>query len=164
VHIREATGDDKEAVRRLYAEFHSFHVRAVPTRLREPESGEADSDELDRGIDLLIDSDEATLLVAEAEGRLSGFAELYLDPPNESPFVVSRCSAKLQSLLVTENARGAGLGQALIEAAEHWAAAHGAEEIKARTWEFPEGPLGFYESRGYRTLSRELVKPLPWRE
>jgi hypothetical protein len=30
--------------------------------------------------------------------------------------------------------------------------------MKAKTWEFPEGPLPFYEKLGY--LSRELVKSL----
>jgi len=164
VTIRQATRDDTEALRALYDEFHAFHVRGVPGHLRLPGLGEADADEFDRGIESIVESDEATLLVAESGDRLVGLAELYLDPPRESPFVVPRRTAKLQSLLVTEDLRGTGLGRALVEAGERWATARGADEITAKTWEFSEGPLVFYESLGYRTLSRELVKALPQRE
>jgi len=160
VTIREATKDDLEPLRELYAEFHSFHVQGVPEYLRLPLPGETDPEEFDRAIERLVDSDEATLLIAEADGRPVGFAEVYLDPANESPFVVPRRSAKLQSLLVTKASRGTGLGGALIDGVERWAIARGAEEIRARTWEFPGDPLAFYASRGYTTLSRELVRPL----
>jgi hypothetical protein len=33
--------------------------------------------------------------------------------------------------------------------------------MRTKIWEFPEGPLAFYESLSYRTLRRELVKALP---
>ena len=49
------------------------------------------------------------------------------------------------------------MGRQLVEAAERWATERGVQEMKAKTWEFPEGPLPFYETLGYRTLSRELV-------
>lgn len=158
--IRRAARDDIEALRALYDEFHVFHVRGVPVHLRVPDPGEADPAEFDRAVERLVEGEEATLLVAESQGRLLGLAEVYLDPLHESPFVVSRRTATLQSLLVTETCRGTGLGRALVEAAERWAADRGAEEIKAKTWEFPEGPLAFYESLGYKTLRRELVKVL----
>ncbi len=35
--IRVATGDDVSALSDLYTEFHEFHVRGVPLRLRSPE-------------------------------------------------------------------------------------------------------------------------------
>ena len=89
-----------------------------------------------------------------------GLAEVYLDPVPSSPYVVARPTATLQSLLVTERFRGEGIGRALVAAAEQWAAEHGAEMLKAKTWEFAAGPLVFYESLGYRTLRRELVKTL----
>ena len=158
--IRRATKDDTGALRALYDEFQAFHVRGIPDYLRVPAPGEADPAEFARAVERLTESGEATLFVAELRGRLVGLAEVYLDPLHKSPFVVSRSTATLQSLLVTEACRGTGLGRALVGAAERWAADRGAEEIKAKTWEFPEGPLAFYQSLGYKTLRRELVKAL----
>ncbi len=158
--IRRATRGDIDGLRRLYDEFHAFHVRGVPKYLRVPEPGEVDPQEFNRALERLIEGDEATLLVAEVQGALAGLAEVYLDPLPHSPFVVPRRTATLQSLVVTQCATGTGLGRALVEAAERWAAERGAEEMKAKTWEFPEGPQAFYEALGYTTLRRELVKPL----
>ena len=64
--IREATRGDLEPLRDLYAEFHSSQVQGVPRYLRVPAPAEADPDEFDRAIDRLVESDDATLLVAEA--------------------------------------------------------------------------------------------------
>ncbi len=83
-----------------------------------------------------------------------------LDPPAASAYVVPRTTATLQSLLVTEGVRGTGVGRELMDAAERWAAERGVDELKAKTWELPEGPLSFYEALGYRTLRRDLVKSL----
>lgn len=160
VTIRSARPDDLEALRAGYDEFQSFHVRGLPRYLRVPDPGEAGPTEFDQAVERLIAGEEATLLVAESDGRLVGLAEVYLNDPVESPFVVSRRTATLQSLLVIEDFRGTGLGRALVEAVEQWALQRGAKEMKAKTWEFPEGPLAFYEALGYATLSRELVKPL----
>jgi GNAT superfamily N-acetyltransferase len=158
--IRRARRDDIEALRALYDEFHVFHVRGVPGYLRVPDPGAAETREFDRAVERLFKGEEATLLVAESQDRLIGFAEVYLDSLHESPFV-SRRTATLQSLLVTKACRGTGLGRSLVEAAERWAADRGAEEMRTKIWEFPEGPLAFYESLSYRTLRRELVKALP---
>ena len=104
--IRRATKDDTGALRALYDEFHAFHVRGIPDYLRVPAPGEADPAEFARAVERLTESGEATLFVAELRGRLVGLAEVYLDPLHKSPFVVSRCTATLQSLFVTEACRG----------------------------------------------------------
>jgi len=50
-----------------------------------------------------------------------------------------------------------GLGSQLMDAAEGWANNREIGEIQLHTWEFLEGPLGFYERRGYMTIERTLV-------
>jgi GNAT superfamily N-acetyltransferase len=151
VVIRQVSRADVEALRSLYEEFHAFHVRGVPSHLRMAEQGEADAGEFDRAVERLVEDEDAALLVAESEGRLIGLVEVYLDPVQESPFRVLRKTATLQSLLVTEGFRGSGLGRRLVGAAEQWATERGVEEMQTKTWEFPEGPLSFYETLGYRS-------------
>jgi GNAT superfamily N-acetyltransferase len=47
-----------------------------------------------------------------------------------------------------------------MAAAEAWARERGATELRLDAWEFAAGPLPFYESLGYQTIKRTLVKPL----
>jgi Acetyltransferase (GNAT) family len=102
VLIRRATRADLEQARVLYDEFHAFHVRGVPSHLRIPAPEEVDAAAFDRAIERLVEGEDATLLVAESDGRLVGFAEVYVDPPAASAYVVPRTTATLQSLLVTD--------------------------------------------------------------
>ena len=78
--------------------------------------------------------------VTEIEGTIVGFAEVYL-----------------QSFLVSAPYRKQGLGETLIKAASQWAREKGATELQLHTWKFAEGPVPFYEKRGYRTLKRYMV-------
>lgn len=158
VTIRSATPEDLERLRQLYDEFHSFHVRGVPGYLRIPKKDEVSPHDFAEAVADLIASDDKSLLVAEAEGEIVGFAETYMNALPDSPFVVSRRTATLQSLVVTEEKREIGVGAALVEAVERWATERGAVTMKAKVWEFREGPLAFYERLGYSTIIRELAK------
>jgi GNAT superfamily N-acetyltransferase len=47
-----------------------------------------------------------------------------------------------------------------MDEAETWARERGAEEMRLDIWEFDDGPLTFYEKRGYGTVRREMVRRL----
>lgn len=156
--IRQADTYDLEALSRLYAEFHEFHVCGVPDRLLRSDSSRIA--ELHAAIQKIIDNKDAVILVAEVDGRLVGLGEVYIreDPPN--PLKVQHRYGHLQSMIVTEAYRGRGIGTKILEAVEQWAKERSAAEVRLDTWEFKEGPLGFYEKRGYNTLRRTLVRKL----
>jgi GNAT superfamily N-acetyltransferase len=78
----------------------------------------------------------------------------------DDPAVVQRRYALLQSLAVTEAHRRHGLGLQLMAVAERWAREQGASEMEIAVWEFPEGPLPFYERLGYTTRKRTLSRRL----
>lgn len=89
-----------------------------------------------------------------------GLAEVYVRHDEPGRGLIPQRFGHLQSMVVREEDRRAGVGAALLEASEAWARAGGAREMRLDIWEFPEGPLRFYERCGYSTLRRTLVRRL----
>jgi ribosomal protein S18 acetylase RimI-like enzyme len=92
-------------------------------------------------------------LVAEHDGRVVGQVEVYLDRFGyhaHTPFV-----AELRSLIVTQEARGLGLGAMLVREAAESSRVRGGEstlvcaEVLARN-----EAISFYDRLGFRTLER----------
>lgn len=159
VIIRRAEEQDIEALCKLYHEFHEFHVQGVPDRLRSLE-GDGDNSELISTLKKIISSDDSAIFVAEVEGKTTGLAEVYVREDKINPAVVSHRYGHLQSMLVTDDLRRQGTGKKLADAAERWVEDKGATEMRLDIWEFPQGPLRFYEKLGYRTLRRTLLRKL----
>lgn len=160
LRVRLATAADESDLRRLYQEFHAFHVRGVPDRLSLP-AAEPDDGNFGEAIRQIFAAEDAVILVAEVDGTVVGFAEMYVRRDEVSRYTLGRQYAHLQSLAVTEALRGRGIGVLLLREAERWATEHGATEISTDVWEFKEGPLAFYERAGYQTLRRTLIKRKP---
>lgn len=159
--IRPAHESDVEALCRLYVEFHEFHARGVPDRLLTlGDADNADCSDLAKNLEEILGWDDAALLVAEVDGRLVGFAEVYLRVDEGPGPRVTHRYGYLQSLMVTADSRRRGLGRRLLAAAEAWTREQGASELRLETWEFEASPLRFYEACGYRTLRRTMVHTL----
>lgn len=156
--IRLATEDDLEQLLALYHEFHEFHVRGVPDRLRVPHPYD-DTIARETLLHVLHDKD-AALFVAHARGQLVGLAEVYLRQDTPHAAAIEYIYGYLQSLIVTAPLRRYGLGQRLLAVAEQWSREHGATEMRLVCWEFDGGPLPFYEALGYHTIKRTLAHPL----
>jgi aminoglycoside 6'-N-acetyltransferase I len=67
------------------------------------------------------------VLIAESDGRALGFAELFIRPYAEG--CLTDRVAFLEGWYVVPDARGRGVGRALIRAAEDWARAQGCTEF-----------------------------------
>lgn len=159
--IRPAKPEDLPALCALYFEFHEFHVRGVLDRLSSLGDPEAfDPSELRAALEKIMQSGDSALFVAESSGRVVGLAEVYLRRDEPDPAIVAHCYGYLQSLMVDPVFRRRGIATRLVAAAEGWARAHGAAEMRLQTWEFDAGPLPFYDRLGYRTLRRTLVRDL----
>ena len=160
IAIRPATEADLDQALTLYHEFHEFHVRGVPDRLRVPTP--YDDAAARETLTHILHSQHAAFFVAddERQGRLLGLAEVYLHHDAPHAAAISFTYGHLQSLIVTERLRGTGLGRRLVEAAEQWASERGATEMRLACWEFAGGPLPFYEALGYHTIKRTLARPL----
>jgi GNAT superfamily N-acetyltransferase len=138
--IRPGRADDAAALARLCTELgypsEEEQLRARLRRLEHVEHG---------------------LFVAEGGGgELRGVvdvqARLVLE---EDPF------AELIALVVTDDARGEGIGSALVTRAVLWARDHGLSRLWVRVSLWREGTPRFYESLGFRLRKQQRVFELP---
>ncbi len=99
-------------------------------------------------------------LVGEWDGRVVGQVEVYLDRfgwDSKTPHV-----AELRSLIVTHEARGVGLGAALVrEAAAAARSRAGSSTIVAAEVLARNEALSFYDRLGFRTLERLTAVQTP---
>jgi GNAT superfamily N-acetyltransferase len=65
--------------------------------------------------------------------------------------------AEILALVVDETVRGAGIGAALLAAAEGWADERGARRIRVRSNVIREDAHRFYEREGYTTVKSQRV-------
>lgn len=159
--IRLAHHHDIPALCRLYHDLHEFTVRGVPDRLQSlGVFDQFDTGWLSLAVEKLIDAISVVLWVAEVNGQVVGLAEVYLREDERHDLRTAYRYGYLQCLVVDQRLRCRGIGQQLVAATEEWSRTQGATELRLETWEFDQGPLGFYERQGYRTLRRTLVRAL----
>ncbi|MCE7987166.1 MAG: GNAT family N-acetyltransferase [Caldilinea sp. CFX5] len=161
VKIRLAHRQDLPALCRLYHELHAFTVQGVPDRLRRLDDFDYFGPSwLSLTQAKLLDAVNVAIWVAAVNGQVVGLAEVYLREDESDAQHTAYRYGYLQSLVVDKAWRGLGIGRQLLAAAEEWSRRQGATELRLESWEFDQGPLGFYERQGYRTLRRTLVRTL----
>ena len=120
----------------------------------------------------LLARPDVTILVAERRGHLLGFAQTTLG--TGQALVNASAPAELDRLYVQEPFTGRSLGQRLLHAAEHDAAARGATLMWLSPWVHNHRARHFYAREGYADIgttwfeiegeqheNRVLVRPLP---
>lgn len=133
MRIRRATSEDEVAVaglmEQLEATTHGSVAPGLKARFRH-----------------LLTLDHHALWVAEDAGRVVGLVTASLRPTlyHSSP------SALIDELVVDANARGRGVGRALIEAVVAWASEWGANEVEVSTEMDNETAQAFYQRCGFR--------------
>ena len=65
--------------------------------------------------------------------------------------------AEIRGLVVTERSRGAGVGRALVAAAEAWAERAGYETVRVRSRNTRRAAHSFYQSIGFQILKTSLT-------
>ncbi|MHB1296588.1 MAG: GNAT family N-acetyltransferase [Anaerolineae bacterium] len=154
--VRVARPEDADAIETIWAEVQALHVAAAPDVFRAAE-GPLHAPEF---VSQVLADPEATLRVAEEDGRVLGFAYIVLRHAPDIPLFLPRTWVEVETLGVTCGARGSGVGQSLMEAAEAWAVERGATRLQLGVWEFNQQALGFYQHLGYETAMRRMWKRL----
>ena len=133
------------------------HADAGPIAMFISQLGYA-TQETDMGARLARDHSDANYrtLVAEVGGSVAGMIGVGLAPFYERDGIYCR----LLVLAVDEAHRGAGIGQALIHAAEQWAAGQGASAMLVNSAHHRRAAHNFYQEAGYKSTGVRFVKSL----
>ena len=105
-----------------------------------------------------IDGNDDALLVAELDGAVVGWIHMRVVRLLEIDTL-----AEIWGLVVDEDARGRGVGAALIAAGERWAAERGMAAIQVRSNVVRERAHRFYQREGYEVVKTSFTmrKALP---
>ena len=102
-------------------------------------------------------TDGATVLIAEdARGTRLGFIHLSA----EKDYYLQQDCGHIGDIVVAPEARGRGVGRALLSAAERWAADRGYQLLTLNVFVQNRGPQALYEEVGFRAEAIKYVKRL----
>ncbi|HJU64576.1 MAG TPA: GNAT family N-acetyltransferase [Gemmatimonadaceae bacterium] len=96
------------------------------------------------------------VLIAEVGERACGLVTTHLTPVLHRAGPVGR----ITSLVVSDDARGSGVGRALVEAAERLLVEQGCVRIEVTSGRLREGAHRFYERLGYENQGIRFAKPV----
>lgn len=94
-----------------------------------------------------------TVFIAEADGQTAGFCAVYWQTTPHGQSV-----ATVEDMLVDDAVRGDGIGQALLQTAEAFADARGADHILLESGIGNAGAHDFFERQGYRVVSKVFAR------
>jgi ribosomal protein S18 acetylase RimI-like enzyme len=156
VRIAMAGVERLDAVEPLWLGLSAHHGDLTPAELptRAPEEGWPRRRERYR--EALEDG--AVLFLAEDEAGTVGYAFVRPRPAPES-LAIARL-LEVETVAVRPDARGGGIGTALMEAVEAWARERGFEHLSVSVRTANAGARRLYERRGFRSLYETMYSTL----
>lgn len=154
--IRPLRPADRRAHDLLVAELDLLHHEALPALIKPPaEARVSDADFRQR-----LDDPAIFLRGYEANRMLVGLirAEL-LEKPAGRAHHAARL-VRIEELIVSRQARGGGIGYALLQAAQHWAESRGAASLELNVYAFNIPAMDFYNAAGFAPRSVILSRSL----
>jgi GNAT superfamily N-acetyltransferase len=153
VRVRSAVLADAETLVRLRVTNAEAHISLDPRVYRVP----AREAVLRHFTTVLTeDATRHAVLVAEVAGRLVGMVEVLRSPdPPDHQILRPEPSAQIHTVVSVE-ARNSGVGSALLDAAERWAAAQGITYLSAGIHYRNAGAVRFYGRHGYVDSGRSM--------
>lgn len=155
IEIAVGTEADLDAVCLVAEELLEIHAKNAPTAFA-PHGLERDR-EYWRNTLLALDG---SVLLAKDGGKLLGFIVLRFVPAPSVSFLFPQKIARINTIVVTEQARGQGVGQQLLDAAYAWAKELGAVEMKLEVFAFNQAAIALYQRNGFNVQSWLMRKVL----
>jgi ribosomal protein S18 acetylase RimI-like enzyme len=155
VLVRRATVEDAVAVTALHGYLQRMHTETHPDVFTV-----FDPEVTCPHFEGILASDEALIWVAEIEGEAVGYAWANLVHRGATALAHEQRALHVQALAVAPRARGAGVGRALMQAAEDYARSLRLASVTLNTWVFNTGAHDFYERLGYERLHMTMGRRL----
>lgn len=153
MQVRRAGPDDASSLAWLHEPLHRLHAQAMPEDYP-PYDAEA-AQAYYAGV---LADPRRPVWVAEMDGRPVGLVGCELLDRPATPFTRAVRVLHVHQLSVLEDARGAGVGRALMQAAEQEAVRAGCRELRLDHRPFNAAAHHFYEGLGYRTRQVSMAK------
>ena len=154
--IRKAESRDLEPLGRLGEMLMRTHYDFDPLRFLPP--GEGTSHGYASFLGHVLSSPDACIFVAESEGAVTGYIYVALEPLSWKE--LRGPAGFIHDVAVTEAARRAGLGTALMDAALAWLRERGAPRVILWTAASNEGAQALFRRVGFRETMREMTLEL----
>ena len=149
VRIRRASPSDLAAVNALFEELQGPHADHYPQIFVR-----TGTEDYCRAV---LGAEDHAVFVAEREAATIGMAiAQLLDETSPHCFPMKLC--RLNSIVVTEKARGTGAGRALIGEVEAFARQNGVRDLRLYVAEFNERAIELYERMGFRIRAHAMGK------
>lgn len=107
----------------------------------------------------LLRTGDVSILVAEADGLVAGYAFCFLEKHKKGAFQ-EISTLYLDDLCVDENCRGRGVGEALYKAVLNMAKAAGCYNVTLNVWASNDSARRFYEKMGLQVQKLGMEKIL----
>lgn len=152
IAIERGGVDDVAALRELWLELHHHHQEVAP------QSGEFADDESSWRVRSSeyrqwLDDPRSFLLLARSGQRLVGYAVVRVmesGPELNDAWRVPKTIAEIETMLVSAEFRGAGLGSRLLDEIDAELGRHGISEVMVGLMPGNDGAKRLYERRGFR--------------
>ena len=146
MNIRQANPSDCLLLSSLCRDVQSLHAEHHPDIFKEPQS---DDFAVAFFEEILADS-AARIFIWEKNGQALGYILCKLIERPESPFTFTLRYLQIDQIFVRPEARGQGVGAALIKQAERFANELDVQRIQLDSWDFNVRAHAFFERLGFQ--------------
>jgi len=146
MNIRQATPSDSLLLSSLCRDVQSLHAEHHPDIFKIPQGDDFAVAFFD---EILVDP-MARIFILEKNGQALGYVLCKLMERPESPFTFTLRYLQIDQISVRPEARGQGIGAALIKQAEHFANEMDVQRIQLDSWDFNVRAHAFFERLGFK--------------
>jgi ribosomal protein S18 acetylase RimI-like enzyme len=154
VTIRNAVDADLDELIRLNAQVQRLHAQVYPADFK----SSTDEGEVRDFLASVMRRPDHTILVAQIDGAVVGYAWFEIQDRPQTPFTWSKKRVFLHHICVDSGQRRLGIGSALVTRVEERALAGGIGEVALDMWSLNDTAQAFFKSCGLKTYRLFLRK------